>query len=336
MYSDLLKQLRAAVVAGRVAVPLCSTHYIEMSRIKDPNQRAAVALTMGELSKYIAFTSRERLLAYQVRRSIAAEFDVSYDTQPAIFGHGFAHAFGQPPVVGRLKGDRATVARFIEEHGEEFIARLAEFVGGGWTFVPSGRAANRVKLFYEATDAVLQFVMLRGPTDEALPDLLKLGYSPQESYDVTERIAKREAEMATLLAEQPASKRRLDDIIAARAMYWDVGEEWIPAMTELGVAVRRLEDIGKAALHRILDGVPIIAVESALRRGNFRNGSYEWSTNDVYDIGFIGAAVSSCDVVLTEKHVQTQLTQQGVNHRFDVAILRRPKELTDWIATHAT
>jgi hypothetical protein len=332
-HRELLDELEPAVAAGRVTVPLSGTHYIELSRIRDPRQRAEVALTMGGLSRYAALTWRGDLLRHQLRQALAKELGVDYSMpDPARTGHGFAHAFGQPPVVGRLRGDPAAIAAFVEHHGHDFIDRLANFAGYGWRFTPSGRSRTASELLHEATDAVTQFIMLRGPGDEDVKRLASgYGYRPEASYEVTDRIARREAELASALAAKPGDKRRLDDIIAARALFWDLNELWIDAFAALKTPLVTFEQIGKPGLERILDGIPVVIVESAVRRGSFRNGAYRWSTNDVYDISFLGTAVSLCDVLLSEKHVQTQLIQQGIDRRYGVRVLRRPEELTEWL-----
>jgi len=71
---------------------------METSKIALALRRADLALTMGELSSYTSLTSREVLLAYE-------ELGVKYCAPPpAITGYGFAPAFGEPPVTGRIHG----------------------------------------------------------------------------------------------------------------------------------------------------------------------------------------------------------------------------------------
>src|SRR6266550_3330392 len=93
-YGQAFEQLMAARRAKQIVLPLSSTHYIEMSRIKDPRQRAELALTMEALSEYVALTSRQVFLHDELRRSIAHESVIHIDTpRPTITGFGYAHAF---------------------------------------------------------------------------------------------------------------------------------------------------------------------------------------------------------------------------------------------------
>jgi hypothetical protein len=331
----------AARAAKWIVVPLSSTHYIEMSRIKDPRQRAEVALTMQALSEYVALTSRELLLRDELRRSIASEFGKAYEApSPAITGFGYAHAFGQNQVRGHITGNLDQARRHADAAADRVIQGLETKMGYGWRFRPSGIAQDRLQLIEEAMNAAMQFGILRGPQDADIERLRQeCGYRPEDSYAVTQAIENREAELARLLAEGEARRERLDDIIAARAMYWDLGDQWARASADLELPVRDVVELGKDTLSRIINGVPIIDVESALRRGNFRNGMYTWSTNDIYDLSFVGTAIVYCDVVLTDNHVRAQLLQQGVDRKYGTLMPRRIEDIAAWleeIATEAT
>lgn len=77
--------------------------------------------------------------------------------------------------------------------------------------------------------------------------------------------------------------------------------------------------------------MPIVQAESALRRGNFRNGDFTWKVNDLDDLAALGVAVSSCDVVVTDKHPARQLRAARLDQRYGVAICSSIEELTDRI-----
>lgn len=329
MYQEALRRLRLLVAANALVVPLSSTHYIEISRIRDPKQRAELALTMEEISQYAALTSRGVLLRDELRRSMASEFHVRFNAVPPdTIGFGYSHAFGQGDIRGRITGNLDAARRHAERTAEDFIRRIDAGMGYGWRFKPSGRARDKLELIEEAANAAMQFAILKGPRDEDLERLRRdYGYGPEQSYAVTQEIEKREAELARLLAQGEARMERLDDIIAARAMYWDLGDAWIPASRDLGLPPRELVEIGKEPLTRIINGTPIIDVESAVRRGSFRNGSYTWTINDIYDLSFVGPAVRYCDVVMTDNHVRAQLVQQGVDRKYETALPRRVDDL---------
>jgi hypothetical protein len=329
VYADLLVELREAVAAGGAVVPISFTHYFEVSRIASAQRRADLALTMGELSKYVALTPREVFLRYEFRRSLAKELGSSYTTpQPAITGYGAGHAFGVGSGKGRFRGDPEALDEAAAKVGE-FIPRLEQETGYGWKFVPAGAASTPLELLNEAADANAQFRMLMGPADKQDPELLKRGFNPGKAYEVTENIKRREEDLANQLAAEPQWKRRLDDIIEGRALYWDLNEEWFPAVSDVWRRVVTIQEFGMERLHRIIDGIPIVDIESTIRRANFATGNHKWTTNDIHDLSFAGAAVTYCDVVLAERHLHTQLVHRGVGRKYGTAIFRRPEELIE-------
>src|SRR5436190_584779 len=126
--------LRAAVTAERVVVPLSSMHYMELLNVKSPHQRAAVALTMDELSNYVTLTPREVLIGYELRRSMAQVFGRAFDAYPPPpLGQGVGHAFGRPGrTAGILENIRTREAELAAYLKVERVSpeRLAEYISG--------------------------------------------------------------------------------------------------------------------------------------------------------------------------------------------------------------
>jgi hypothetical protein len=112
--------------------------------------------------------------------------------------------------------------------------------------------------------------------------------------------------LAAMLPDGTANKERLDDIVAARLFVWELGDLLLDALTELGIPRDDLFDGGRETIERILDDMPMMRVEYALRRANFKNGSYRWTTHDIHDLAMLGRAIPYCDIVVTEKHAAHQ------------------------------
>ncbi len=297
VYADLLAELRAAVTSGRAVVPISFTHYFEVSEIARAGRRANLALTMGELSRYVALTPREVFLRHQFRRSLASELGTTYAIpQPPITGYGFGHVFGETPVLDPVRSN------------------------------PEGTRAP-LERAREMLNAAIQLRILMGPANKLDPELLKYGFNPASAYEVIEKIRRREEDLAAQLAADPVWLRRLDDIIEARALLWDLSEDWYSAVTDVWPRMVTIEEFGIERLHRIIRGIPIVDIESSIRRANFATGDHKWTTNDIHDMGFAGAAVTYCDVVLTERHLQTQLVHQGIDRKYKTTILSRPEDL---------
>ena len=111
--------------------------------------------------------------------------------------------------------------------------------------------------------------MLMGAPDKKDPELLKLGFNPAAAYDVIDAITRREEDLARQLAADPKWLQRLDDIIEACALYWDLSKDWDEAVSDVWSRVVTIDELGKERIQRIMRGIPIIDIETAIRRANF-------------------------------------------------------------------
>jgi len=173
--------------------------------------------------------------------------------------------------------------------------------------------------------------MLMGPADKQELELLELGYNPSAAYDVVDAITRREVDLAQQLAAEPKWQKRLDDIVDARALYWDLREDWDQAVSDVWPRIVTIDEFGLDRLRRILRGIPIVDIESTIRRANFSTGSHKWKKNDIHDSDFAGSAVTYCDVVWTEKHLQAQLHGHGLDRKYGTTVLSRPGELAAYL-----
>jgi hypothetical protein len=197
-------------------------------------------------------------------------------------------------------------------------------------------ATSPLELVHEAINSASQFWMLMGPDNKQDPELLKAGFNPGLAHDVVGSIARREADLAKTLLANPARGEALGDIVAVRALYWDLSENWDRATSDVWPRVVTMEEFGKERLSRILTNIPIVDIESSIRRANFRNRSKGWESNDIYDLNFVGSAVVYCDVVVTEKHLHAQLDREGVGRKYGTIILRSLEELTEHLRRTST
>lgn len=326
-----LEALRHGVATHQLVVPLAASHYMEMFRIRDPAQRAAIALTMDELSNYAALTHREALLRHETRAALARMLGGRYDAPaPSVLGYGFGHAFGQGTITGRIGGSPEALEQYASAHVDEVIERAAKLAGYGWSFnaAPDATAVERL---HGVADRLTQFRMLRGPDDDDLPGLVGLGYNPDASFAVASSMQKREAELARLLRADPVPARRLREYVSARALYWDLNADWQAALTDVGLQSLTPEGIGRERLHQIVNEIPIIDVETTVRWRRFRNLANGWTTNDLYDISFVGQAVVYCDAILTDKDLRANIVLTHLDRKYGSTALRSSRDLITWL-----
>lgn len=80
-------------------------------------------------------------------------------------------------------------------------------------------------------------------------------------------------------------------------------------------------------MEAIVDATPILDIERRLRVGRLKNADYRIEINDLYDMAALGVAVSSCDVVATDRSAAHMLRAAGADHRYGCTIVGRPSEL---------
>jgi hypothetical protein len=327
-YADALNALSDGVAAGDLSLPLSSVHYAELGNTGSVRQRTDVALTMGMLSRYTTIAPGDVILKAELRHALGKwrGLAIPPPSPDEVFGHGVAFAFNERMGPGDIVGPEESKARLFAR-ANEVVDELERQIGDGWTYVGRSSAADGEALVVGAIREATQFVILRGPRPEEVAGLRdKYGYKPETFTDAIARLAAREQALAQMLADGTARKDRLDDIIAARLFVWELGDLLPEVLTELDIPRDELFDGGRAALAQLLDDMPIMQVEYALRRANFKNGSYHWTTHDIHDLAMLGPAIPYCDVVVTEKHAAHQLNLARLGERYGTTILR---DITD-------
>ena len=74
-YDSLLRAARSARRQGRAVFPLSATHYVEMSGIRDPAQRVAVAGVMEDLSGFQVLLGRVTIAELEIDAMLDALLD---------------------------------------------------------------------------------------------------------------------------------------------------------------------------------------------------------------------------------------------------------------------
>jgi hypothetical protein len=331
-YRAMYPVLERLTSAGRIVTPLSAVHYAETrDRIANPRQRNDVALTMAELSRYRASPPRELLLHEQLRSAIADRLAVATDSVPPMSRIGHGVGFAQRGVVlnGRLHGPELPTA----EPGamtNAALSKVEEWVGGGWRF--SGRDQMDGRLWREAVtnlfNEAAEFVILRGPADRDVPALRNLGYDPEALAELMTDVAAREQRMKAVLMSKPQAERRPDDVVGAAALSLDGVPQLIgQILSELHLSHTAWGELTKTDMEAIVDATPILDIERRLRVGRLKNADYRIDLNDLYDMAALGVAVSSCDVVATDRSAAHMLRAAGADHRYGCTIVGRPSEL---------
>jgi hypothetical protein len=310
-YDSLLRTARTARRQGRAVFPLSATHYVEMSGIRDPAQRLAVAGVMEDLSGFQVLLGRVTIAELE----IDAMLDSLLGTQTAgpriaLLGPTFGWAFGMRGGITIRDAD-----------GNDSTASMREMVGD--------REFERIMAEANLT---LERGMLAGPPDEELPTLRAMGYAPEKTHEMTEHRAQQERDLAARLdADDKWRRGRLRDVIGAS----ELSHEWIDQITRatlargtnLGEVVRQ----DRALMRAFADGMPSSRVAISLKTRYHRDGQHQWTANDIHDIDALAVAVPYCDAVFTDKAARSALTVSREIRPLGTFLPRRPRQLADWI-----
>lgn len=306
-FADSYRFLQEHVASGDIIVPLSSTHYFELSTIKDPRQRADLADVMSELSRFCAITTQKELMHAEFDAAMHQRFGrPMFPRKPDVFGTGVNFAFGGTSGAGLvLTGLTEALVQWVAHEGGERVAQ-----------------------FRYRMNQLSEYLVLRGPDDEDIEEMRKTdNYRPGVALQIEAERLKREQHLAKALSDDPKTKNRLADIVAARELFWELREDLPALLYRAGMSVDSFFWHGKEWVTAFLNDMPCIMTQTALRSHNFKNSDKSWEVNDLRDIDALCVAVPYCDVVVTEKHAIDLLQRDHLDVRFDTVLLRRLADL---------
>lgn len=311
-FARALEACRAARSSGTAAFVLSSTHYFEISKIKDPEQRRALADIMEELTGFETLVSRDVVMELE----LAAMLDrFAREPSPlpmtALIGRGVRHAFG---LQSGLK--------IMGPSGDE-TDQVRERMG-----------AEAFDDFVAQANLGLERPLLRGPTDKEVEGLRKRGWNPEAAMQVAETRAAEERELRLQFdADNQWRRGRLRDVVAARELTIEFRDMFPRALKERGLMQADvLQDIQSA--RAFVRGMPSTEVAIELKTAWHRNRDKHWTMNDIQDIDAMSLAVPYCDIVVTEKACHHALGAARLGKRMHTALLRNledlPSSLVQW------
>jgi hypothetical protein len=310
-YDGLLRAATAARQQDRAMFPLSGDHYVEMSGIRDPAQRTAVAEMMESLSGFRVLLGRVTLAELE----IDAMIDALLSPGPAaeridLLGPTFGWAFGmRGGLMIRNADDNDSSASMREEVGDREFERIM-------------------------AEATLAFErgMLAGPPDEEIAALRAEGYAPEKTLEVTERRAQQERDLSARLDKEDRWRRgRLRDVVSAS----ELNHEWLDQITRAtlarGTTIGQVVRGDRDRMRAFAEGMPSSRVAISLKTRYHRDGRHQWTTNDIHDIDALAVAVPYCDAVFTDKAARNALAASPELRPFGTFLPRRPGELTTWL-----
>ncbi len=297
-HRECYEALLNATVARRVCVVLSSANYMELQlAVRGARQRTDLADVLSELTRFRAIRPRSELLEAQVMQRL---HDMTgrpvFPIRPEPFGVGFAWIFnGRTGRLGLDAPPEALQVLFNEANGANTLLMIAQ------------------------AQEMLEYMILRGSADGDPPEMPVLDLDPIRAVEVDRVQNVRQLEQQ--LAEDPRLVARLDDILIARELYWEIGPELGRLLYGAGLSIDSFFYKGKDWLTDFVEGLPTIAVQLAVRDQNLRGASRPWKVNDQRDIDHLGVAVPYCDITVTDKAAANAIRRAGLDQQFGHIVL---------------
>lgn len=309
-YLPALRAARAAKAAGTAVFPLSVTHYNETIKITDPKQRGDIAKLMEELSGFTSLPARRLVALYELDAALlpAAGLGPSVLPQLDLLGHGF-----------RWSHYSQVVGRFVGPDGTDGSELLREAIGqGGLTALQA------------AVELSLERALLTGPSDQDLPKLQALGYDPAAIVRAAQDRAENEAAFSAMVSDEV---RRHPTDLLDRVLVRELNDPAvIPAWKQLALVygmgvLDGLPDDDPPAARALTRAMPSFEVLAVLKTDRHKDKTRRWTSNDMFDLDALSAAVPYCDLVGADNAQIHSLTVTGLATRMQTTLFSSVTDL---------
>jgi hypothetical protein len=303
--SDLLTSLIAGVSAGQLVCPVSDALFLELMKQSDPTTRGATAELIDELSCGITLSTEPTRVATEVAHFLHAGAGHSVHLLEHLVWTKVPYILGvQHPVVTAFPEDEQLVIQkaFFDHLWEVPLSTMVGMIGSAWPLSsPFADLANRLNRD-NAVNAPSMKSFAQVYRDE-ISGVLEL--AAPIAADVLHDMARKALGPTT----QPSANERETTIKQSLGL--------------LRAAVRK--PLGRRTLRTLHLGA---LLHAALRW----NRTQKLSANDLFDFHHAQAALSYCDVLLTDGPIHTLLKQRhlAIERDFPCQIMSSVMEAAEW------
>jgi hypothetical protein len=314
-YKDVLDHLCKLEASGQAVFPISDSLIMEISMIRQYNQRRHLQDVIELLSRYNVVTSRSVVATHEME-AILDEW-VGPNPTPinamAYLDWGVLRAFG-------MAGD----LRVIDDNGIDVTEAARQAFAHGPEAFDALTAASQMSL---------QRKIISGPQPgEEEEHLRSLGWDPRSTIGEGIKRADQEAEQAARFTADPQFHRgRIRDAVSAREVLIELHSIFSRGLRERGVDGSGFLE-GPADARPFFEAMPSFDVAVSIKTALHRDLNHRWSPNDIHDIDALGSTVPYCDIVVTDKAMAATLKSSGVDVRLQTIVLARLNEIPDAIA----
>jgi hypothetical protein len=269
---------------------------------------------MEELSAFRCLMTGPEVTALEIDEALARIAGTRQRFQPlTLIGDGALQAFGKQGGL-RVRSPEGDVTAEVRQ----------SWPGGPEAFDAWQREA----------ELTLNRAVLRGPTDDEVPDLRARGWDPTVAKRTALQRAEQQREHARRLEEHSRWRRgRLRDIMAAQYLALEIEGTHNEVLAAHGVRLPDLFSTPEDA-RRYTDSMPSADTWITLQTAAHRNAATRWTPNDIFDIDALSFAVPYCDIVATERHACHVLHAAKLPARVGTRVVATPEDLVEALAAH--
>ncbi len=282
-WREVVAGLMKAVEGGFLTVPLSAAHYLELWHRGDADSREQIGALMRDMSRYTTLLAFDALQRLEIDAFVAAWLgDERRVSATDVVGWGADHAFSSPH--GRFR----FVQNIETEESDEgpAVAPPVEF----------GQLRDVLG------DLAWEWFQLVG--DREFNSAQWLDRTPEHRFGTRDQ--EEENRIRALLANDPATMRRLDDLTRYQEFV-----RLTDTINRICVA-RRIDPYGlfhetihptgiAGAVREFGKSVPTVHVRSTLRAWKHRDFTHPWDQHDRTDLLALAVATPYCDWVVTER-----------------------------------
>ena len=312
-YETALNACIDAVESGRAIFVLSSVSYLEIANNRNYQQRRDLREVIELLTHYNVITSRPIIYTHEVE----ATLDNIGLRNPRPIGRksyldwGVLRALGMKGNITINAGDGADVTEQVRAAHPDGPKAFDNHI-----------ASQYIQLNRAAID---------GPTPEEMERFRQAGWRPRATLAACRATANNEAELDRELDKMAKWRRgRIRDVVATRELMYEVTEVLYRACKERNI---HLDDLAKTREKRreIFDAMPSFDVAVTLKTAYHRNPKHRWKYNDIYDIHALASTLPYCDVVVTDREMESQVRQAGLAKRLNALVLSHLSDLVEHI-----
>ena len=313
-HTEVLDACLSAAHSGQSVFPIADAIYIEITNIRQYEQRKKLREVIERVSNYLVVMPRvvtttleiDAMLDTLIGPSCIQMNDVSY------LDWGVARAFG---MTGGFRVFDDSDNDVTDEVAETYLLGRDIFTG----------------MLSEA-ELHLNRRVLDGPSAAEESEMTSLGWSPKPTLELMKYNAGEEIEQVKRFdADSRWRRGRIRDVIATRELGLEINDILSEAIQNRGVESLEHVFSTPSSARAAFDAVPSFDVSVSLKTAYHRDANHLWIYNDLYDISAMASTLPYCDVVVTDKEVASHIERSGLSERLNTRVLSSIADLPEFL-----